>query len=118
MAKDRIDIKARLEEYRQSFGLRQKIFCSIKENKEYLKLVKSGGSLPDGIYRSVWESGMESDEFYMVDEPELTEAQLHEYLTYKQLDMIRTIKNCVVFFTTITVIGMVLAFLAFIGEMM
>ncbi len=101
------NIRAELRENRFTFGLMKKIPCSKLENKEYEKILMQGGNLPKGIYPYEYDTGSSMDEFYSAQEADLTEAEIQEYLKYKQLNMIRTIKNCVVFFTVLTILGMV-----------
>jgi len=116
MAQERIDLRKKLQEHKFEFGLLQKIPCSKEENKSYQELLKNGGTLPEGVYAYVYDSGETStSEFFTVYQLDLTDAQIQEYLTYKQLSMIKTIKNCVVFFTVLTVIGMILAFFIALG---
>lgn len=111
MAKEKINLRDELRAHKFEFDLLQKIPCSKQENKEYAKILKEGGTLPEGVYAYVYESGETStNEFYTIYETDLTEAEIQEYLTYKQLSLIRTIKNCVMFFTVLTIIGMVVYF--------
>ncbi len=108
MDEKKVDLREALREYKFKFDLLQKIPCTKEENKVYAKLLKDGGTLPEGVYAYVYESGAESsDEFYTIYEPDLTEAEIAEYLTYKRLSILNTIKNCVMFFTVLTIIGMV-----------
>ena len=111
MAKQKIDIKQKLRSYKFDFDLLQKIPCTQEENKAYLDLLKAGQPLPEGVFRYEYQSGIESDEFYTVYEPELTADEIAEYLTYKKLHMLRTIKNCAVFFVVLTIVSMVLGFI-------
>ncbi len=116
MAKEKIDLRKKLRAHKFEFGLLQKIPCSREENKEYESILKNGGSLPEGVRAYVYDNGEAStNEFYTVYEPELTEAEIREYLTYKQLSLIKTIKNCVVFFTALTVIAMIVYFFVIMG---
>ena len=48
----------------------------------------------------------------------MTEEEIAEYLRYKELKMLRTIKNCVVFFTTLAVISLVCGALSAITLLM
>ena len=41
----------------------------------------------------------------------MTADEIAQYLTYKKLHMLRTIKNCVVFFVVLTIVSMVLGFI-------
>ena len=118
MAKEKIDLRQELRSHKFEFDLLQKIPCSKQENKEYQNILKNGGVLPEGVFAYVYDSGETSTtEFYTVYETDLTEAEIQEYLTYKQLSLIRTIKNCVVFFTALTIIGMIAYFFILMNAM-
>lgn len=108
MAKEKINLRDELRNHKFAFDLFQKIPCTKQENKEYQKLLKDSGTLPEGVYAYVYDTGETSTtEFYTIHETDLTESEIREYLTYKQLSLIRTIKNCVMFFTVLTIIGMI-----------
>ena len=112
MAREKINLRDELMAHKFEFNLLQRIPCSKQDNKEYAKLLKQGRTLPEGVYAYVYDDGeISTNEFYTIYETDLTEAEIQEYLTYKQLSLIRTIKNCVVFFTVLTIIGMVVSFL-------
>lgn len=117
MAKQTINLRDELRERKFEFLLLQKIPCTKQENREYQKLLKNGGKLPQGVYADVYEDGELATEFYTIYEPDLTEAEIQEYLTYKKLSLLKTIKNCVVFFTVLTVVGLVASFLLFTGAL-
>lgn len=104
----RKDLSAELQEYRCQYDILQRIGFSRKENKAYYKMVRSGEKLPENVHRSEFAD----DEFFSYYQAELSEAERTEYLTYKQLDLLRTIKNCLVFFTVLVVISLIIAFFA------
>ena len=111
-------IKEVLDEYRLKYELYDHIECTKEENEEYKSLSEQGKSLPEDIYPidSYWtllKSGANS-EFLRLLRYDLTEAEIMELLMYKKLDMLRTIRNCVVFFTALTVISLILFFLGVI----
>ena len=112
---DSKSIKEQLDEYRLKYDLYDQRLCTDEENEEYRKLLKQGEKLPDDVYpldsdwRNVNNSG--KTEFCRLIRPELTQEEITEYLMYKKLDMLKTIKNCVVFFTVLTIIGIILSFL-------
>ncbi len=113
MAKEKINLRDELRAHKFEFDLLQKIPCSKQENKEYEQLLKDGGTLPEGVYAYVYDGDVTSaTEFYTIYETDLTESEIREYLTYKQLSLIRTIKKCVMFFTVLTIIGMIAYFLS------
>jgi len=105
MAKEKKDLRKELRSYKFDFDLLQKIPCTRQENKEY-KQLREKGELPKGVYEYQYEGGTDSGEFYTIYEPELTPEEIAEYLTYKKLSLLKTIKNCVVFFTVLTIISL------------
>ena len=115
MVKLEKDLRQVLLGYKYDFDLIQKIPCTTEENKAYTALVKEGRSLPENVYRYEYENGVGSFEFYRVYEPELTEQELSEYLTFKRLKLLNTIKNCTVFFVVLAVISLVIGFFAMIS---
>jgi hypothetical protein len=99
------------------FGLLEKLPCTPKENEEYKRLLEIGAELPEGVYPVVdgWGEAS-SSEFYTICKPDLSESEIAEFLTYKKLSLIRTIKNCLVFFTTLTVISLIVCVLSFLSN--
>ena len=113
MAKEKINLREELRAYKCEFDLLQKVPCSKQENKEYEKLLKNGGTLPEGVFAYDYINGETStSEFYTLYEEDLTETEKVEYLTYVKLRLLKTIKNCAVFFTVLTIIGIVVTLIA------
>ena len=118
MAKEKRNLRDELRSYKFEFDLLQKIPCSKQENKDYQNLLKNGGVLPAGVYAYVYDDGETSTtEFYTIYETDLTESEISEYLTYKKLSLIKTIKNCIMFFTVLTIIGMIAYFFILMNAM-
>ncbi len=110
------DLKRMLRMYRFEFGLLQEEACSMDENEAFAKTLQEGGTLPEGVAPYVYDDGEESGKiFCRVYESDLTPEETAEYLTYQKLKLLRTIKNCVVFFTVLTVIGLISAVLLYLG---
>ena len=107
MAKEKIDLRKELRSHKFEFGLLQRIPCSKQENKKYQNILEADETLPEGVFAYTYDGVTSPTEFYTVYEPDLTEAEIQECLTYKQLSMIRSIKNCFVCFTVLTIIGMI-----------
>lgn len=108
MANIELDFKDVLREYPMEYDLLQKVPCTDEENREYLERLRKGLPLPEGVVRDTSPSfGEELDSFYRWAEASLTDRELNEYLTYKKLKMLKTIKNCVIFFTVLAVIAFV-----------
>ena len=109
MSKEKVNLRNELRSYKFEFDLLQKIPCSKEENQEYQKLLKNGGVLPEGVFPVVddFSGATSTTEFYTIYEPDLNKAEITEYLTYKKLSLIKTIKNCVVFFTVLTILEII-----------
>ena len=107
MAKEKIDLRQELLDYKEQFELIQKIPCTREENKAYTKLLKNGQPLPENICKYEYSMDSDYEEFYTLYIPELSDSEIAEYLTYKKLALLNTIKNCVLFFTVLTIIGLV-----------
>ena len=111
MAKEKRDLRQELAEFKEKFDLIQKIPCTHNENKTYTQLLREGKPLPENVHKYEYSVGTDYDQFYTLYIPELSTAEINEYLTYKTLALLNTIKNCVVFFTVLTIIGLVGALL-------
>lgn len=99
--------------------LLQKIDCSKEDNKKYKQMLKDGKSLPNGVFE--YKAGVDESEglgtFYTIYKPDLTQEEKLEYILFKQMSMISTIKSCVVFFAAITIISMIITFFILITNM-
>ena len=104
MAKDKVDLASQLREYRFDHDVLQEIPCSKSECKEYSKLRKQGLPLPDDVFLN---EDYSPTSYYRIYQAELTENELAEYLQYKQLAMLKTIKNGMVFFVSLAIVGLV-----------
>jgi hypothetical protein len=80
------DLRKIIRQYKFDNGLLQQINCSDDEHNEYRKLIKSKQELPEGVYHGKYENG--SDCFYRVQTTDLTDNEISEYLTYRQLNFI------------------------------
>ena len=101
-------IRDELHTYRDEYGLSRKTLCVLNENKEYRQILKDEGELPDGVYPDTSEKNVDDMFFYTVTKPNLTESEIMEYLIYKKLELLRVIKRCVVFFTVLTIISLII----------
>ncbi len=108
MAKEKLDLRNELQQLRFDMNFLQKIDCTKEENKTYKQMLKNGESLPDGVYQHRDSTtGEYIDSFYTVWDPDLTDTEKQEYIRYQEFLHIKTIKNCVVFFTVLTIISLV-----------
>lgn len=115
MAKEPIDMKKNLQNIWLDMHFLQDIACSKEENKQFRQLKKNGEALPDDIreYQDVNE--VVTGEFFRIYDAGLTENERLEYTFYGMLQQLRTIKKCCVFFTTLTVISLIIGFLFWVG---
>lgn len=117
------DAKDMLRESRFEYGILKDVPCSEKDNQKYQKMLEKGEKLPDGVcqYKNA-ATGEFIGEFYTVIDQHFSDSEKQEYLKYVELSYkkeelrhIETIKNCVVFFTVLTVISLLISFLVMIN---
>ena len=105
MAKRVIDAKADLYRAKLDTGLIVKVASSSKEYKVFSNMIKEGKGLPEGVLRGVDGYGNEA----FCREAQLTERQTREYIELLQYEELKTIRKCVVFFTVLIVISLIIA---------
>ena len=91
-------------------GLCREIDCTDEENQMFLDMIKRKEELPIDIVRREESNGTKLDEFYKVVPLEITSEEIQKYCALQNAKNIKTIKNCVVFFTALTVISLVVTF--------
>lgn len=96
--------KDELQQLRLEYGALEKEFCNTEECKAFKKMLKEKKPLPEGVYAS------QDGEFYRLRKSDLTEEEIKEFLLYKQLDFLSSIKNSVLFFVVVLLIWIVLQF--------
>jgi len=112
MAKNITDLKKELNSLQYEIELMQKIDCSKEDNKKYRELSKQGLPLPEGVYAYKTETGEDMYQYYTIHiATELSKEERIEYIMLKQFQNIKTIKNCVLFFTILTAISLIVGFL-------
>ena len=87
------------EQVRQSriiYGVVKKLDCMQKENKEFRKLYYDDQPLPDGIYKY-----QEFDDFYRMEDDELSREEIDELIEYRKLATLRSIRAWCVFISVI-----------------
>lgn len=102
-----MNLKEELDSYRIDFNIWEKIPCTKQESQKYKKILAEGGTLPENVFNYTDDWTRDGEEFYTIQKSDLSEEEIKELLMYKQLSMVKTIKNCVVFFTVLTVIGLI-----------
>ena len=112
-----MSIKTELMQLRREFGALQTANCSAEENEAYRKLLRQKKSLPNGVYQRSEKLNINDAELYAnvtfvkLCKSDITDEELQEYFTYKKLAYLKTIKQCVVFFTALTVISLIVGLL-------
>ena len=97
-----MDLKKEFVQLRYEFGVLEQNDCTEEQNAQYRQLAKENKPLPARVYCKNSDPTYEYSQFYAVSEMDLTPEQLNEYLQYKQLKTLTSIKKCMVFFTVLT----------------
>ena len=98
-------LKKELMQLRYEYGTMEQINCTEEQNAEYRQLSKENKPLPPRVFCRNSDPASEYASFYTVSEMDLSTEQLNEYLQYRQLKTLTSIKKCMVFFTVLTVIA-------------
>ena len=81
--------------------------CSEEENQKY----KDYEELPANIGRREDVNGVPSyTKFYKIVPLDISHEEVQEYCALKQTKYLKTIRNCVVFFTALTVVSLLILF--------
>ena len=108
MPKNPIDVRKEIRQAKVDIGLLQEIPCTKEDNKKYRDMVKRGEPLPQGIFQYEALDGTALNEFYSIYDPQLTEKEQQEYIALMQYQELKTIRKCVVFFTVLAIIFLVI----------
>ena len=109
-------LRDKLNIYKYEFGVSKKIPCSSQQNQLYAGMLRAGQALPEGVY--AFRNGTTTaTDFYTFSETDLTQEEIDEYLLYKKLTMIRTIKNCAVFISVLVFISVVAGLVLWLSGM-
>jgi hypothetical protein len=104
------NLRSELEEYRKEFGIVQYEPCSNKDDKKYSKMIKEGFDLPNGIIQDNSGYG-----FRKISYTDLSDIELEQLMKYRKWMYLKTIKNCAVYFTVISVLGLILLVILLMG---
>lgn len=106
------NIQKALWDYRFAYETWNKIPCTKAENEEYREILANDGKLPEGVLAYEYDGQIT---FCIARESGLTDDELKEYLTYKQISLLETIKNCALAFMILTGIGILVSILVVLG---
>jgi len=90
MKTEPIDIRKKLREYRLDNDLVQEIQLPERAVEKAKQALSEHGTLPNNVL----SDENNPDVFYTVYTPSLTQEEIDEYLTYRQLNLLRSIRNC------------------------
>ena len=110
------DVKQELFEKQIQYGFYQIESCSEEDNAKYASMTQNGEPLPKNVrqYKNT-VTDQYVDQFYYLNDTKLSDAEKQEYLKYIELDRLDTIKKCLIFFTVLTVISLILGFIVFVS---
>ncbi len=105
-------VKEELQNYKISQGTLQKVYCNAEEQKEFILRIKNEQPLPDEVFKDAeyYENNVPSVRFYRLEPINMSSDEVSEYLVYKQLDLLQSIKSYLKFIYTITIISLIFAF--------
>ena len=97
------DIRKDFEQLKINYGLIQKNYLHRSETKDFAKMLKQNQPLPDGI------KGNDFDGFFTVQDCDLSNLEIQQYIELKKLSYLSTIKNILIaFFIVIPIIFLLL----------
>ena len=99
-------IKKRLKLYQVEYKLLNEQQCSQKDSDAYFHLRQSGQELPDDVYEVITGTTNRSYHKITSDAPLLDNQDRMEFLMYKNLELLRSIKNCNIFLVVVTAINL------------
>ena len=103
-----MDLKKNLLLAREQNAFASRQLCTDEESEQYRKLLADNKPLPAGVFFYALENY-----FYSIpDLQDISHEEMIELTLQEQLSAIKTIKKCVVYFTTISIISLVLGAIA------
>ncbi len=109
------NMKKELRRLRLVHDLVVKTDCAAQENEKFAEIVKSGNALPENVFEYVNSDGVRMGEFYKISDSELSPEEKEEYIKLKQSRDINIIRNCVIFFTVLTALGLLVTIMNYIA---
>ena len=100
-------MKSKTLEYKAKLGLGNSLMCTKAQNDELNETVKRGEKLPSNVVAYEFIEEINYYKFVIYNEDSSSIDQIEDYLKYKKLYDLQTIKKCMVYFTTLSVICLV-----------
>ena len=96
-----------LREFRIKYNTRLVVKANEKDSKEYKDFLEMGGKINDlpenVIYK--WDEYEGVDKYYHIVKSNMTDDEIKETISYMKLEMLNTIKNCILYFTIASIVG-------------
>ena len=108
------ELKEKIKSNDEELGVYRKEYCIDEEFDTVKSLYDEKKELPNGIYHEavIAKGGERVDRFYRLVDENLSDEEWKEYIALKQYMDIHTIKKCVVFFTVLAIISLILGIIA------
>ena len=90
-------VKNQLQEYKLKNGLYERVPISTVERDEVEQLLATGHALPDGIFKREPEQEKDVDLFYKIEETDLKDNEIIEFMLISQNRTLKSIKTRVTF---------------------
>ena len=103
-----MDKREEFNEMRLENGLFKRKKVSNEDYKKYQELIDSGKELPNNIKYDIYMGGFYEKEL----KTNFTEKEIFEYIGYKQIKLLSTIKNCVLFFVVCYILSLIFQIIA------
>ena len=94
----------------------QEVDCTEEENKKFSEMLAHKEELPTDVIQRQTSYGAKLDEFYRVIPLPLSSEDLLQYCALKNMKNIKTIKNCVVFFTVIAILSLTVSLFLLLAQ--
>ena len=107
MPEEQTNVMCEYDKRLYEYGFKQRQDCTDEENAQYLEMINNGETIPDNVGRHLDEKEQPTENFYRIEKAEMTYEQRMEYLAMKQHEVLVTIRNCTLFFTVLTVLGLI-----------
>jgi len=95
------NLKKELFELKVELDVIQQVECSKDEEKQIKELLKHKQLLSDDIHTA------SNDTHFRFVHTDLSKEELDELLLYRQIQYLKTIKDCMIFFVVLTVIAII-----------
>lgn len=95
-----MSIQTELKSFKSEWGITYKEYCSKEENEEFMKLEKQKQKLPEDVRKQDY------CQYYRIKENPITQDEIKNLIMNRQTKYLSTIKNCAVYFVTMSIIGL------------